>query len=119
MSNPNEKPGFNQDVDTDWEITHLGAASARMPLLENAGLLSHWAGLYENTPDAHPIFGATPVEGFFICAGFSGHGFMHGPVAGKIMSEIILDGQATSIDISMLDLARFRDDRLVKEYNVI
>jgi sarcosine oxidase subunit beta len=119
MSNPHENPGFDQDVDTAWEITHLEAASARMPLLENAGLLSHWAGLYENTPDAHPIFGSTPVGGFYICAGFSGHGFMHGPVAGKIMSEIILDGQASSLDISTLDLDRFESDRLIKEYNVI
>jgi len=119
MSNPQEKPGFDQDVDSAWEITHLEAASARMPLLENAGLLSHWAGLYENTPDAHPIFGSTPVGGFYICAGFSGHGFMHGPVAGKIMSEIILDGQASSLDVSTLDLSRFEGGRLIKEYNVV
>jgi sarcosine oxidase subunit beta len=119
MSNPYENPGFNQEVDATWELTHLEAASARMPLLENAGLLSHWAGLYENTPDAHPIFGATAITGFYICAGFSGHGFMHGPISGKIMSEIILDGQATSLDVSMLDLARFAGGRLIKEYNVV
>jgi sarcosine oxidase subunit beta len=119
MSNPNEKPGFDQEVDADWEITHLEAASARMPLLENAGLLSHWAGLYENTPDAHPIFGSTFLEGYYICAGFSGHGFMHGPVAGKIMSEIILEGQSNSLDVSILDLGRFKSGRLITEYNVI
>ncbi len=119
MSNPQEKPGFDQDVDSAWEISHLEAASARLPLLENAGLLSHWAGLYENTPDAHPIFGPTSIAGFFICAGFSGHGFMHGPVAGKIMSEIILDGQASSLDVSTLELSRFEGGRLIKEYNVV
>jgi sarcosine oxidase subunit beta len=119
MSNPHEEPGFDQEVDADWEITHLEAASTRMPVLEQAGLLSHWAGLYENTPDAHPIFGTTPIRGFYICAGFSGHGFMHGPVSGKIMSEIILDGQSSSLDVSMLDFARFEGGRLIKEYNVI
>jgi sarcosine oxidase subunit beta len=119
MSNPQEKPGFDQDVDSAWEISHLESASARLPLLENAGLLSHWAGLYENTPDAHPIFGPASIAGFFICAGFSGHGFMHGPVAGKIMSEIILDGQASSLDVSTLELSRFEGGRLIKEYNVV
>jgi sarcosine oxidase subunit beta len=119
MSNPGETPGFNQEVDPSWELIHLEAAAARMPLLEKSGVISHWAGLYENTPDAHPIFGATGVEGFYVCAGFSGHGFMHGPVAGKIMSEIILDGRASVVDVSMLDLARFSGDRLIKEYNVI
>ena len=90
-----------------------------MPILEMAGLQSHWAGLYENTPDAHPIFGSTPVAGFYVCAGFSGHGFMHGPVSGLIMSEIILDGKASSLDVSALDLDRFKSGRLIKEYNVV
>lgn len=119
MSNPFEIPGFDQEVDLDWEIKHLEAAAERMPMLENAGLLSHWAGLYENTPDAHPIFGATPVSGFYVCSGFSGHGFMHGPASGLIMSEIILDGQSSSLDVSELSLDRFEHGRLIKEYNVI
>jgi len=119
MSNPDEKPGFDQEIDPAWELVHLEAAASRMPLLEEAGIISHWAGLYENTPDAHPIFGATPVEGYYVCAGFSGHGFMHGPVAGKIMGEIILDGHASIVDVSALDLARFEGGRLIREYNVI
>lgn len=119
MSNPSEVPGFDQEVDSEWEITHLEAAAKRMPRLENAGLVSHWAGLYENTPDAHPIIGETPISGFYLCAGFSGHGFMHGPVTGKIMSEIILDGKASTLDISVLDFDRFESGRLIKEYNVI
>ena len=119
MSNPHETPGFDQEIDPKWEIKHLEAAIRRMPLLENAGLLSHWAGLYENTPDAHPVFGSTPVPGFYVCAGFSGHGFMHGPASGLIMSEIILDGKATSLDVSELSLDRFESGRLIREYNVI
>jgi len=119
MSNPNETVGFNQNVDLDCELTHMEAATARLPLLEKAGLASRLAGLYENTPDAHPIFGGTPVKGFYIVAGFSGHGFMHGPVAGKLMAEIILDGAASTVDVSALDLARFEENRPIHEYNVV
>lgn len=119
MSNPHEQPGFDQRVDEDWELVNMEAAIARLPLLEQAGLVSRWAGLYEVTPDAHPIFGVTPVAGLYVCGGFSGHGFMHGPVAGKLMSEIVLDGQATTVDVSMLDLARFAEGRLIHEYNVV
>jgi sarcosine oxidase subunit beta len=119
MSNPNEKPGFNTSVDEEFEVINLEAAIARMPLIENAGRASHWAGLYEVTPDAHPIYGKTRVDGFYICTGFSGHGFMHGPVSGKLMSEIILDGKYSIVDVSMLDLARFEQGRLIKEYNVV
>ncbi len=119
MSNPQEKPGFDQSVDPEWELVHMEAAMKRLPLLEQAGVVSRVAGLYEVTPDAHPIFGATPVEGFYLCAGFSGHGFMHGPVAGLLMAEILLDGAAHTVDVSSLDLARFQEGRLIREYNVV
>ena len=119
MSNPSEKPGFDQNVDPDWELVHMEAAIARLPLLEKAGLASKLAGLYEMTPDAHPIFGGTPVQGLYLITGFSGHGFMHGPVGGKLLSEIILDGRSHTLDVSMLDLARFEEGRLVYEYNVV
>jgi len=119
MSNSDEKPGYSQNIDSDWELAHMEAAISRMPLLGHAGLASHLAGLYEVTPDAHPIFGKTPVEGYYIVTGFSGHGFMHGPIAGKLMTEIIIDGRSTTVDVSMLDLARFKENRLIHEYNVV
>jgi sarcosine oxidase subunit beta len=119
MSNPNERPGFDTTVDEEWEMINLEAAIERMPLLEKASRASHWAGLYEVTPDAHPIFGKTELEGFLVCAGFSGHGFMHGPVSGKLISELIVDGAFSTVDVSMLDLFRFNEGRLIKEYNVV
>jgi sarcosine oxidase subunit beta len=119
MSNQGERPGFDQSVDEAFELVNLEAAVARLPLLEHAGRASHWAGLYEVTPDAHPIFGPTPMEGFLVVAGFSGHGFMHGPIAGKLMAEFILDGRFVTVDVSALDLARFAEGRLIKEYNVV
>ena len=119
MSNPNQAPGLDQNIDEAWELIALERAAARMPMLERAGRLSGWAGLYEVTPDAHPIFGATPVEGFWVVGGFSGHGFMHGPVAGQLMAEFILDGRAQTVDVSSLDLARFAENRLIHEYNVV
>ena len=119
MSNPQQQPGFDQDVDEDFEFVNVEAAIHRMPLVEKAGRAAHWAGLYEVTPDAHPIFGATPVGGFYLVTGFSGHGFMHGPIAGKLIAECILDGKFRSMDVSMLDLARFDEGRLIKEYHVV
>ena len=119
MSNPDEVSGFNQQVDPDWELIHMEAAIDRMPMLASAGVMSRLAGLYENTPDSHPIYGDTPVEGFYIVTGFSGHGFMHGPISGLLMSEIILDGKATTLDVSILNLSRFQENRLIHEYNVV
>lgn len=119
MSNTDECPGYDQNVDPEFELVNLDAAISRMPILEKASLISHWAGLYETTPDAHPIFGKTPLDGFLVVTGFSGHGFMHGPVSGKLMAEYIVDGHFSTLDVSKLDLARFDENRLIKEYNVV
>ncbi len=119
-SNPNETPGYKLDVDPEWELIHMEEAMYRLPVLERAGLLAHWAGLYEVTPDAHPILGRIPtVDGFYVMAGFSGHGFMHGPVAGLLMAEEILDGRAHTIDIDPFRYDRFLTGDLEPEYNVV
>lgn len=120
MSKPDEPPGFDQRVDHDWEMTHFEAAMARLPLLADVGISSRWAGLYEVTPDAHPIIGSVPeLPGFYCVAGFSGHGFMHGPACGLLLAEEIMDGKAHSLDISSLRLSRFREGKPVVEYNVV
>ncbi|MGH2682458.1 MAG: NAD(P)/FAD-dependent oxidoreductase [Actinomycetota bacterium] len=119
-SNPAEAPGFKLTVDLEWEQVHLGEAIKRMPVLADTGLLSRWAGLYEVTPDAHPILGRIPTaEGFYVMAGFSGHGFMHGPIAGKLMAEEIVDGRAHTVDIDPFRYDRFLVGELDPEYNVI
>jgi sarcosine oxidase subunit beta len=120
MSNPDEKVSFDQSVDVEWELVHLEAAMERLPLLEQAGIASRWAGLYEVSPDAHPILGRIPaVEGFYCIGGFSGHGFMHGPVCGLLLAEEILDGAAHTLDISSLYVDRFEGGASLTEYNVI
>ena len=119
MSNPNQSPGIDQSVDREWELTAMEAAIQRMPLLETAGIASRLAGLYEVTPDAHPILGSTPIEGFYVCAGFSGHGFMHGPICGKLMAEEILNGRAATLNIDPLRFERFAAGAVREEYNVV
>jgi len=120
MSNLNEPPGFDQRVDPEWELDHIDAVMARMPLLEEVGISSRWAGLYEVSPDAHPILGKAPdVDGFYCINGFSGHGLMHAPACGLLLAEEILDGKAHTLDITSLSLGRFREGKLILEYNVV
>jgi sarcosine oxidase subunit beta len=120
QSNPNERPGFDQTIDHSWTEQHLERAMWRFPLLERAGLLREWAGLYEVTPDAHPVIdGLRDPAGFYVVAGFSGHGFMHGPIAGMLIAEIIADGRARSLDVHQLRFSRFAEGDLVREHNVV
>lgn len=120
MSNAEEKPGETYAIDEEFHLKTLERAVYRLPLLEHARVARQMAGLYETTPDAHPIIGlARRVPGFYIAAGFSGHGFQHSPATGRVMSEIILDGASKTVDVSMLDLERFEENRLVQEVNVV
>lgn len=125
MSNRNETPCELDSpnpyaIDEAFHHETLERALYRLPLLENARVTRQMAGLYEVTPDAHPILGeARDVRGFYNCAGFSGHGFQHSPGAGKVLSEMILDGASKTIDVSMLDLERFREGRPILEHNVV
>ncbi|MCL5046365.1 MAG: FAD-binding oxidoreductase, partial [Actinobacteria bacterium] len=106
--NPAEPFGFNFAVDWDWLAGTVELAVKRVPVLADAEILRAWAGLYEVTPDNHPVLGAVPeVPGFYLANGFSGHGFMHSPSAGRAVAEIILRGRSETVDVSMLDLGRF------------
>ena len=85
----------------------------RVPLMEEAQYSSGYAGLYTNTPDSHPVIDRVEgIEGLYVCTGFSGHGFKLSPVVGVIMAELVLDGRATTIEISPLRMSRFREGRL-------
>lgn len=107
-SDPGQAPGFDQTLDEDSELAHLEASAGRLPLLERTGIARRWGGLYEVTPDHHPIIGPVEgLEGFFTLAGFSGHGFMHGPAAGLLIAEEILDGRSLTLDVTPLRLGRF------------
>ncbi|MFQ5801801.1 MAG: NAD(P)/FAD-dependent oxidoreductase [Candidatus Methylomirabilales bacterium] len=106
---------FNTAV--DWGIVPevRAACGHRVPVLAEAEIVRGWAGLYDISPDNHPILAESEVQGFFLACGFSGHGFMHGPVAGKLIAELILNGKTTGVDISPLSLQRFREGRVNQE----
>jgi sarcosine oxidase subunit beta len=67
------------------------------------------------SPDDHAILGPTTVDGFVCACGFSGHGLMHAPAAGRLVAEMIVDGAAHSLDIAPLSPARFAAGELVRE----
>lgn len=87
-------------------------AAWRHPAFADMRISSSWSCFYEMTPDDHPVVGAVPgVAGLYLAAGFSGHGFMHAPATAQLVVEEMLDGKATTLDISDLSLDRFRTGR--------
>jgi sarcosine oxidase subunit beta len=119
MADPDESVAFDESVNWDFMPKVVERALARFPILERAAVKTGWAGLYEDTPDKHPILGAAgSVTGFHCAAGFSGHGLMHAPAVGEIIAELVVDGR-TAMDITPLRADRFRSGALVREHNVI
>jgi sarcosine oxidase subunit beta len=102
----------------DWSLAEplVERAVHRAPVLADARLMRTWTGLYEMTPDQTGIVSAVPgVAGLHVVAGFSGHGFMHGPIAGQLMAEIVTGGRATTVDAAPLALDRFARGDLALE----
>ena len=121
-NDPEETPGFKTEFDAGFVEKILTRAADRVPCFANLPVNPKraWAGLYEMTPDHHPILGEAPdVEGFFLANGFSGHGVMHAPATGKILSDLILTGKTELIDASLLNLARFAEGRMIHETAVL
>ena len=111
-----EASAFNTDVDWSLAAPLVERAVHRAPVLAEAQLMRGWVGLYEMTPDQTGIVsGVAGVDGLFVIAGFSGHGFMHGPIAGQLMAELIADGHTSTLEISALSLDRFTRGEAVIE----
>lgn len=102
------RPGTDEVVDWDLFETVATAALHRLPPVAHARVVRGYAGIRSLTPDHHAVLGRVPdVAGFFIAAGFSGHGFMHAPAAGLLLAEEIVDGRATTLSLDPLSLRRF------------
>jgi sarcosine oxidase subunit beta len=114
---PNERPSFNRKLDGAFVEKIREKARERAPWLYETEVIHEKCrvGLYENTPDHHAILGGCDIEGLYFANGFSGHGVMHSPATGRALAEIILDGHASFLDVSMLSLARFESGELLHE----
>jgi sarcosine oxidase subunit beta len=121
-NDPEETPGYKTDFEPAFIEKVLTRAADRVPIFENLAVNPKraWAGLYEMTPDHHPILGEAPgIPGFFLANGFSGHGVMHAPATGKILSDLILTGKTNLVDVSLLSLSRFAEGRMIEETAVL
>jgi sarcosine oxidase subunit beta len=90
-------------------------ACKRIPRLEGAELIRGITGVYDLTPDYRPLLGEIPeLRGLYLAAGFSGMGFKISPAVGLVMSELILDRRATTVDIFPFRVSRFKEGQPIK-----
>jgi len=117
MTDPEPRWGFEERVDESLIPDRLARLHHRYPPSAEAKIERSWAGLYDMTPDAHPILGEV-ADGVYAACGFSGHGFMQSPAVGRALAEEIL-GESPSVDLSPYRLERFESDASFPEELVL
>ena len=114
---------YNQGIDIASVNQIMPSLIRRMPNMEDAYFRGGWSGLFTITPDWHPILDKVPgYTGIYCAVGFSGHGFKLAPAVGQAMSELIVHGQSSQVDLSILGFNRFAVNELLTssyQYNVL
>ncbi|MDX6414653.1 MAG: hypothetical protein QOH23_2063 [Gaiellaceae bacterium] len=109
--------GVDETVDESVFADRLDRLAHRYPAAAGAGIARAWAGLYDMTPDAHPIIGPI-ADGVYAACGFSGHGFMQSPAVGRAVAEELLHGES-ALDLSPYRLERFSSGTTFPEHLVL
>ena len=117
MTDPEPRWTYEPTVDESLFADRLERLVRRYPPAAGASIGDAWAGLYDMTPDAHPIVGEV-ADGVYAACGFSGHGFMQSPAVGRAVAELILRGES-SLDLSPYALERFESGAVFPEHLVL
>jgi sarcosine oxidase subunit beta len=111
---PVDPDHYNETADSDWTKTIRQKLARRYPGMYRCYGRGGYGALYAITPDWHPILDRLPgINGAYAAVGFSGHGFKLSPMVGLLMTELVIDGQAKSLDIAPLRATRFAEKDLV------
>jgi sarcosine oxidase subunit beta len=115
INDPVDPDRYNESADSPWLPQVRSRLAGRYTLMQRSYGRGGYGALYGITPDWHPILDRLPgLEGAYCAVGFSGHGFKMSPIVGDLMAELVVDGQAKTLDISALRLARFDENDPVK-----
>lgn len=108
-------PLYNTRSTLDLKESLIAHGIEMFPFLAQAKLMRQWAGITDMTPDYSPIMGESPVENYYLDAGWGTWGFKATPICGKTMAEMVASGGKTPALIEPFRLDRFRHFRQVNE----
>ncbi len=114
---------YAETVDMEFNIEMAEFTEHRVPAMSEAEIRKGWAGLYDVTPDWHPILGRMPgLEGFICAYGWSGSGFKMAPVVGEMIADLVTGEKLCPIDPHLFRFERFAEGDLVRgrySYSII
>ncbi len=115
VQSPVDPDEYNEAADGTWLPGIRQRLGRRYPAMHRGYGRGGYGALYGITPDWHPIVDRIPgLEGAYCAVGFSGHGFKMSPIVGQLVSELIVEGKASTLDVAPLRLARFEENDPVK-----
>jgi sarcosine oxidase subunit beta len=107
MSNPDEPPGENREVDEGYLATMRARLAQLVPVTGGLGLRRIWAATIDYTPDHLPIIGPAPGLPGVTVACAAGAGMMWGPGVARAAADVALTGSSDVLDTAPLGLDRF------------
>jgi glycine/D-amino acid oxidase-like deaminating enzyme len=102
---------YDPEVDDSFEADVRGRVVGRVPRFEEMRRVGGVVGLYDVTPDWHPILGRTEVEGLVLATGGSGHCFKLAPAIGDLVAASVLEGKVKFADVETFSVERFAEGR--------
>jgi len=98
---------YDPNPDEDMLLTLSGGLAEVVPALSTAGIRGQYCGIYSTTPDKDFIIDQVGPSGCIVGCGFSGHGFKQAPAVGRILTDLVVDGETDFVDMDMFSLDRF------------
>jgi glycine/D-amino acid oxidase-like deaminating enzyme len=105
---------YREGVSLDESTDALARVSHRFPALADGHIARGYAGCFDVSPDWHPVLDRVGPEGYFVAAGFSGHGFKLSPAVGQMMATLITEGPGGHPDLPTFRLARFAEGKPIR-----
>lgn len=100
---------YNEAVSADFPPFARRKVSERAPAFARAVSRGGWSGIYDMTPDGKAVLGQAGPQGFYVACGLSGTGFKKAPAIGRCLTELITQGQSTTVDLTPFRLSRFAE----------
>ena len=117
MTEPSPRWTSEETVDNTLVAQWRRRLAHRYPPAAGAPVVRAWAGLYDMTPDAHPVIGWVG-DGIYVACGFSGHGFMQSPAVGNAVAHELL-ARTPPIDLAAYRPGRFGEGAVFPEQLVL
>lgn len=108
---------YDEGITYDEASDFSKSAATALPVMGSQGTYRRgYSGLYDNTPDQHPVIDELSGHGFpgvYCVVGLSGHGFKLAPEFGRIVAAMVTDERFPDYDFSVFRLQRFEEGRLL------